>query len=195
MALGNAILVSLGDGAMSGYDLAKHFDESIGFFWKATHSQIYRELSKLKARGLISAEEIYQRGKPNRILYSITEAGREALLAWSRQPTAPDPVKDNFLVKLYGLEHMDIETLREHLAQRMEGHRDRLAKFREIAASMEPSTLGELGRLRGLEIGLRYEREWAEWCEETLEALSPKSLALMEGVIDFNEKASGGERK
>lgn len=187
--------MSLGDGAMSGYDLARHFDETIGFFWRATHSQIYRELSKLKERELISAEEIQQRGKPNRILYSITEAGREALLVWSRQPTAPDPVKDNFLVKLYGLEHMDIETLREHLVQRMEGHRDRLAKFREIAASMEPSTLGELGRLRGLEIGLRYEREWAEWCEETLESLSPKSLAALDSVIDFNEKVSGGDRK
>lgn len=180
---------------MSGYDLAKHFDETIGFFWRATHSQIYRELSKLKERGLISAEEIHQRGKPNRIVYSITDAGRDALLAWSRQPTAPDPVKDDFLVKLYGLEHMDIETLREHLTQRMEGHRDRLAKFSKIAGNMQPTSLGQLGRLRGLEIGLRYEREWAEWCEETLDALSAKSLVAFEGVIDFPAKVSEGESK
>ena len=190
MALGNAILVSLSDGAMSGYDLAKHFDESIGFFWRATHSQIYRELLKLKTRGLISAEEIHQRGKPNRIIYSVTDAGREALLAWSRQPSAPDPVKDDFLVKLYGLEHMDIETLREHLTQRMEGHRDRLAKFTAIADNMKPQSLRELGRLRSLQIGLRYEREWAQWCEETLAALSPDALADLTDVVDFPAAAT-----
>ena len=74
MALRDAILVSLSDGPMSGYDLAKHFDQTVGFFWRATHSQIYRELSKLKDKGLVTAEEISQSGKPNRILYSITEA-------------------------------------------------------------------------------------------------------------------------
>ena len=183
MALRDAILVSLSDGPMSGYDLAKHFDQSIGFFWRATHSQIYRELSKLKDKGLVSAEEIPQRGKPNRIMYSVTDDGREALLNWSRQPCAPDPVKDDFLVRLYGLEHMDLDALREHLAQRLEGHRDRLAKFTEITEATVPDTIGSLGRLRGLEIGLRYEREWAEWCEETLDALAPENLTDMNKVV------------
>lgn len=155
------------------------------FFWRATHSQIYRELSKLKEKGHVSAQEIPQRGKPNRIIYSITEAGREALLAWSRQPCAPDPVKDDFLVRLYGLEHMDIDALREHLIQRLEGHRDRLAEFTAIAKATQPTSIAAIGRLRGLEIGLRYEREWAQWCEETLDALAPENLADASKVVPF----------
>lgn len=186
MALRDAILVSLSDGAMSGYDLAKHFDHTVGFFWRATHSQIYRELSKLKEKGHVSAKEIQQRGKPNRIIYSITDTGREALLAWSRQPCAPDPVKDDFLVRLYGLEHMDVAALRRHLIERLEGHRDRLEKFTEIANATKPTTIAAIGRLRGLEIGLRYEREWAQWCEETLDALLPENLASLDGVLPFN---------
>ncbi|MFT5774827.1 PadR family transcriptional regulator [Hyphomonas sp.] len=185
MALRNAILVSLSDGPMSGYDLAKHFDETIGFFWRATHSQIYRELAKLKEKGLVTSENIPQRGKPNRILYSISNAGRDRLLDWSRTPSMPDPVKDDFLVRLYGLEHMDIDALREHLVQRLETHKDRLAKFTEIAEASDPQTIGELGRLRGLEIGLRYEREWAKWCEETLVALSAEKLGKFNKVVRF----------
>lgn len=185
MALRDAILVSLSDGAMSGYDLAKHFDHTVGFFWRATHSQIYRELSKLKEKGHVSAKEIQQRGKPNRIIYSITDTGREALLAWSRQPCAPDPVKDDFLVRLYGLEHMDVAALRRHLIERLEGHRDRLEKFTEIANATKPTTIAAIGRLRGLEIGLRYEREWAQWCEETLDALLPENLASLDGILPF----------
>jgi len=48
MALGEAILVCLTERPMSGYDLAKNFDASIGFFWKSSHQQIYRELGKLR---------------------------------------------------------------------------------------------------------------------------------------------------
>ena len=185
MALRDAILVSLSDGDMSGYDLAKHFDQTVGFFWRASHSQIYRELAKLKEKRLVSARDVPQRGKPNRIIYSITETGREALLTWSRQPCAPDPVKDDFLVRLYGLEHMDVEALREHLLQRLEGHQERLAEFTEIANATEPSSIAALGRLRGQQIGLRYEREWAEWCKETLDALSPENLAQLNNVVQF----------
>jgi len=133
----------------------------------------------------VSARDVPQRGKPNRIIYSITETGREALLTWSRQPCAPDPVKDDFLVRLYGLEHMDVEALREHLLQRLEGHQERLAEFTEIANATEPSSIAALGRLRGQQIGLRYEREWAEWCKETLDALSPENLAQLNNVVQF----------
>ena len=51
MALGDAILACLTERPMTGYELAKTFDTSIGFFWKADHQQIYRELSKLRERG------------------------------------------------------------------------------------------------------------------------------------------------
>ena len=180
MALKHAILVSLGDTPMSGYDLAKHFDETIGFFWRASHPQIYRELAKLRDKGLVDAQDVIQRGRPNRILYSLTPAGREELLEWSRQPSSADSIKDDFLVRLYGLEYVDIDALREDLLLRMEGHQDRLARFKQIANSIKPTTVMELGRLRGLEIGLRYEREWANWCAETLESLEEANVALLQ---------------
>ena len=50
MALGDAILACLTERPMTGYELAKTFDSSIGFFWKADHQQIYRELNKLRDR-------------------------------------------------------------------------------------------------------------------------------------------------
>ena len=48
MALGDAILACLTERPMTGYELAKTFDTSMGFFWKTDHQQIYRELSKLR---------------------------------------------------------------------------------------------------------------------------------------------------
>ena len=46
VALGDAIHACLTERPMTGYELAKTFDSSIGFFWKADHQQIYRELSR-----------------------------------------------------------------------------------------------------------------------------------------------------
>jgi len=53
MALAEAILVCLTERPMSGYDLAKNFDASIGFFWRASHQQIYRELGRLREKGYV----------------------------------------------------------------------------------------------------------------------------------------------
>ena len=69
MALGDAILACLTERPMTGYELAKTFDSSIGFFWKADHQQIYRELSKLRDRGYIQGREVVKSGKPNKLIY------------------------------------------------------------------------------------------------------------------------------
>jgi DNA-binding PadR family transcriptional regulator len=79
VALGDAILACLTERPMSGYELAKTFDSSIGFFWKADHQQIYRELSKLRDRGHIQGHEVVQSGKPNKLVYTLTPEGRAAL--------------------------------------------------------------------------------------------------------------------
>ena len=45
MSLAHAVLTSLIEKPSSGYELARRFDKSIGYFWHATHQQIYRELA------------------------------------------------------------------------------------------------------------------------------------------------------
>ena len=89
MALGDAILVCLTERPMTGYELAKTFDTSIGFFWKADHQQIYRELTKLRERGHVNGREVVQTGKPNKLVYSLTSAGRAALKHWAVRPSSP----------------------------------------------------------------------------------------------------------
>ena len=83
MALGDAILACLTERPMTGYELAKTFDNSIGFFWKADHQQIYRELTKLRDRGHIQGREVVQSGKPNKLVYTLTPEGRAALRHWA----------------------------------------------------------------------------------------------------------------
>ncbi len=114
---------------MSGYELAKTFDASIGFFWKADHQQIYRELSKLRDRGHIQGHEVVQSGKPNKLVYTLTTEGRTALRHWAAKPSSPPSIKDDLLVRLCALDSVDIEPLRADLMARLEHHRDRFARY------------------------------------------------------------------
>ena len=51
MSTQHALLISLIEKPSSGYDLARRFDKSIGYFWHATHQQIYRELGRMAEMG------------------------------------------------------------------------------------------------------------------------------------------------
>ena len=126
VALGDAILACLTERPMTGYELAKTFDSSIGFFWKADHQQIYRELTRLRDRGYIQGREVVQSGKPNKLVYTLTSEGRAALRHWAARPSSPPSIKDDLLVRLYALDSVDIEPLRTDLMARLEHHRDRL---------------------------------------------------------------------
>jgi DNA-binding PadR family transcriptional regulator len=180
MALGDAILACLTERPMTGYELAKTFDSSIGFFWKTDHQQIYRELSRLRDRGYIQGREVVQSGKPNKLVYTPTADGRAAFRHWAARPSTPPSIKDDLLVRLYALEAVDIEPLRADLMARQEHHRDRFERYERILNKRFPdgtASPADMGKLLNLRIGLRHERMVAEWCEEAIAALSAISGA------------------
>jgi DNA-binding PadR family transcriptional regulator len=174
MALGDAILACLTERPMTGYELAKTFDTSIGFFWRADHQQIYRELTRLRDRGHIQGREVVQSGKPNKLIYTLTSDGRAALRHWAARPSRASSIKDDLLVRLYALDCIDIDPLRNDLMVRLEYHRDRFLRFERILKKRFPEGTAppaDLGKLLTLRMGLRYERAVVEWCEEALDTL------------------------
>ena len=181
---------------MTGYELAKTFDASIGFFWKADHQQIYRELTRLRDRGHIQGREVVQSGKPNKLVYTLTPEGRAALRHWAARPSVPASIKDDLLVRLYALDSVDIEPLRTDLMARLEHHRDRCARYERILNKRFPqgtASPADLGKLLSLRLGVRHEQAVVEWCEEALEALSALSVgAGQTKVVSIRDAESSG---
>lgn len=175
MALGDAILVCLTERPMTGYELAKTFDSSIGFFWKADHQQIYRELTRLRDKGFVQAREVVQSGKPNKLVYTLTVEGKAALRHWAARPSSPPSIKDDMLVRLCALDAVDMEPMRADLMARLEYHRDRLARYERVLVKRFPHgavSLADTGKLLALRLGLRHERAVVEWCEDALHTLT-----------------------
>ncbi|WP_050422233.1 PadR family transcriptional regulator [Bradyrhizobium tropiciagri] len=195
MALGDAILACLTERPMTGYELAKTFDASIGFFWKADHQQIYRELSRLRDKGHVQGREVVQSGKPNKLVYTLTAEGRAALKHWAARPSVPPSIKDDLLVRLYALDCVDIEPLRTDLMARLEHHRDRYERYERLLNKRFPDGTAppaDVGKMLSLRLGMRHERIVVEWCEEALDTLSAMSGRSNVMPLDDGKRESNG---
>ncbi len=113
--LGNAILQRLEATPMSGYELKKRFSSSLGYGWRAYDTQIYRELKTLEGAELVSGRaEKGDRG-PDRRIYSVTDAGRAALVAWLESPLDDTWYKSELTLRIWSMHLMPPEALDELL--------------------------------------------------------------------------------
>ena len=175
MALAHAILVALLEAPNSGYDLAKRFDGAVGFFWDASHQQIYRELAKLEATGSIQSETIQQETRPTKKLYAITPQGQTLLAEWMRAPSPLSPVKDDLLVKLFGGYLVEPTVILQELRQHRKQHQTRLVEYQAIEDRFFPDiellTPPQTYQYLTLRNGIQYEQGWLKWCDEALSTL------------------------
>ncbi|WP_018134641.1 PadR family transcriptional regulator [Acaricomes phytoseiuli] len=179
MALKHAILVSLAEKTASGYDLARRFDRSLGFFWQASHQQIYRVLADLEASGDIQASSAAGAGRRERRTYRLTESGRAALHQWSTEPTPLEQSRSEFAVKVRGMQHGSPEAVLTDIRRQLAAHQERLSYFEAEAARNYPEpaalTPDQLPLYLVLRGGIRSEESYIGWCQEMLQLLEERS--------------------
>ena len=100
MSLRDAVLAALLEGEASGYDLAKGFDASVANFWAATPQQLYRELDRLAGQGLIQARVVQQERRPNKRMFSLTDAGRDAIAEFTVTAPRASVIRDELMIKV-----------------------------------------------------------------------------------------------
>ena len=86
---------------LSGYDIKKRVDLSIQPFWPVGFGQIYPTLGLLEREGLVTLSTVESDKGPQRKVYSVTEAGRQALRAWLMTPEEKEYVRYELLLKLF----------------------------------------------------------------------------------------------
>jgi DNA-binding PadR family transcriptional regulator len=182
MALRNAVLAALLEGEASGYDLAKGFDASVANFWMATPQQLYRELERMAAEGLIQARVVEQQRRPNKRLYSLTPAGHQTLREFTAEASKPTAIRDELLVKVQAVDAGDIGAVRAAIAERREWAQAKLARYERIRVRLlngrtEGGYLAEADRIGPyltLMRGISFERENVRWTEQTLAVIDQR---------------------
>ena len=173
MALSQAILATLLSGPVSGYKLTKRFNGAIGYFWQATHQQIYRELTSLEEHSYI--ERVPSSSSSTEKLYVLTTEGRSALVEWIMHPSEPGVLREDLLLKVRAGSLVPREVLLTELRRRRALHIERLAVYREIQERdfPDPQHLSYEQRLLYLPLlrGLMFEQENVAWCDAGIDHL------------------------
>lgn len=183
MALKHAILASLAHGEASGYDLGKAFDASVANYWTATPQQLYRELDRLAEAGLVSARTVEQTKRPNKRVFTLTEAGLAELRRFTTLPPRSTAVRDELLIQMDALAVGDEQAVIGHVAAKLETAEAKLARYRQLRARAlgdrtETAYLAEepaIGPYLTLARGIRFEEENVAWCTLVLEALAART--------------------
>jgi DNA-binding PadR family transcriptional regulator len=182
MSLPHALLTALVERSCSGSELAARFDKSIGYFWHATHQQIYRELARLEGDGLIeSLPEASTRGRKR--AYRILPAGRQELRRWIVLEEPPAQLRDAFAVRLRAEAAVGPTGLDKEIQRRIALHEAKLAVYLEIEKRDFPSAAQDRETALQhvvLQAGIQHEAGWLELLKTALLALDkparPKSL-------------------
>ncbi|GAA2798031.1 PadR family transcriptional regulator [Saccharopolyspora taberi] len=179
MALEHAILVSLLERSSTGYELARRFDRSIGFFWKASHQQIYRVLGRMTEAGWVTATTVPGDGKPDSKVYEPSERGRAELSRWLGEPSDPQVIRHDLAVKIRGAAFGDRDAVLADVTRHCERHAAQLELYRQIEARdfPEPDRLSghDLAQYLVLRGGIIQEQGFLDWYREVLDALGPHS--------------------
>ena len=163
-------MVLLETEAGSGYDLLKRFKQRLGFFWQASHQQIYQQLKVMHQDGLIHCEKTVQQGKPDRKIYTMTELGHAELLGWLHETCKPQKVNDSLLVKLYGGHLVDKTVLLLEIKQHRNQHQKALLMMQEMERQYQQLASVERKKLAlpylTLRRGILGEQAWEIWAQE-----------------------------
>lgn len=172
-----ALLGFLNYNSSTGYELKQRMDTSTNHFWHAKQSQIYTTLKKMEDAGLITSFLERQNSRPDRRVYTITEAGQKDLQKWlSESENGLDPVKHSLLLKLFFSAKQDKESILARLRRQRVLHEQQVDYYtsetaiviKKIAASMpelrQDAFMWEATR----RFGQLYEEMTLRWIDETI---------------------------
>lgn len=129
-------------GDATGYEIKKLFDDD-GYqhFVEASFGSIYPALSRLTQEGLVLVREELQEKRPDRKVYSITEAGRAAFRGALLKPLPEDKHRSPFVFAMLFSHHLPQPRVAEMMDAYIAQSEEKLAQL--MTPKPVPQTEGE----------------------------------------------------
>ena len=157
-ATAHAALVLLAFGPASGYELKQRADNTLRYFFASpAMSQIYAELDRLAATGLVADQRERRGGERETRVFSLTASGRAELHRWLTGDAVPATVfKSHLALRLVVGYMADPDRMRDDIASERERARSEREALEKVATSLDPKD-PERGWARLVaDWGLRY---------------------------------------
>jgi PadR family transcriptional regulator, regulatory protein AphA len=178
--LGNILLGLLTEGERTGYELTRDFDVSLANVWAASHSQIYPELAKLEAAGLIRKTEAGPRGSQR---YAITPTGGATVRTWLSETRPSQDPRAERMVRVFFLGLLPPAEAASYFADQQQLHAAKLERYRTYAEHCSLDDPATRWSRVALEAGIRFAAamaDWAAWAIAEVERPETASKTLVD---------------
>lgn len=167
------ILGLLSHEELTGYEIKKRMDTTLKYFWSASYGSIYPALNDLVNRGLATKREDIE-SKRNKLIYTITENGRDYLKKWLTLPIEKDELRYETLLKLFfgnekGEEQAIIHI--EAFEKKIQGELLDLLRAETILNKSLNDESAHKYYLITVEFGVKTYQTYLEWCKEAKKLL------------------------
>jgi DNA-binding PadR family transcriptional regulator len=166
MSLRHAVLGLLVVQPATGYELAQRFDASLANAWHASHSQIYPELAKLDAEGMV---EVVGEGPRRSRTFAVTDAGRDELRRWMLESEPVRSQRNETAVRWFLLGLLDPADRRAALGREVAFNAAQTAHLQAVADRLDAQP-GPQPFRPTVELGLRFGAVMDGWLREQMEA-------------------------
>ncbi|QWU16609.1 DNA-binding transcriptional regulator, PadR family [Paenibacillus sophorae] len=164
------LLGMLMEGQMSGYDLKKTIDSTVGHFYAASFGSLYPALKRMVDKGYVSVFETAD--SKNKKLYSLLPEGKKAFLKWLEEPQAASREQ---LIRIFFFDYLDEEVRLRRLQEYLYAAEHEIRALEAVQSIVE----GELAgierpedyyyRVSVLGYGLSHARMQKQWIKDIME--------------------------
>ncbi len=168
------ILGLLSHEELTGYEIKKRMDTALKYFWSASYGSIYPALNDLVERGLATKRED-AKSKRNKLIYTITNDGREYLKKWLTLPIEKDELRYETLLKLFfGNEQGEEQAIFhiEAFEQKIQKELPYLLNAQKILSENLNDESTHKYYLLTVEFGIKTYQTYLEWCKEAKKILA-----------------------
>lgn len=167
------ILGLLSHEELTGYEIKKRMDTTLKYFWSASYGSIYPALNDLVNRGLATKREDIE-SKRNKLIYTITENGRDYLKKWLTLPIEKDELRYETLLKLFFGNEKGEEQAIIHIEAFEKKILEDLLDLLRAETILNKSLNDESAHkyyLITVEFGVKTYQTYLEWCKEAKKLL------------------------
>ena len=140
----------------------------MGHIWAPAKSQLYAVLPRLAAGGLARRRSVRQARRPDKQLYRMTAAGRQAFRRWLDD--APPRSLDELLLKVFFGSLASRASLRRQLEDYRDDQTAQLEEYRAIEGRIADDPRSRYGYLT-LRYGIALVRCRLRWVDEAIKEL------------------------
>lgn len=165
--MNQVILGLLSHESLTGYEIKKSIDTMLKYFWSASYGSIYPTLSELVQDGFVTKKEMVENGR-DKIVYTITDAGRGHLKEWLAIPVTKDELRYETLLKLFFGSVAGTQISLEHIENFEEKTKSELPYLQEAVKTLEGILEDDSHKYYMLTamFGVKVYQAFLEWCNE-----------------------------